>query len=96
MKIKINSRASGLIFGALAAAAYGLNPLFALPLYKLNMSADLVLFYRYFLGMLMLGVIIFVKRGSFRINMADLWSTLLGGILMAISSLTLYLSYLYI
>lgn len=44
-----NDRLKGFTYGALAAASYGLNPLFALPLYGAGMKVDSVLFYRYFL-----------------------------------------------
>ena len=45
----MNSKTKGFIYGAIAAASYGMNPLFALPLYAAGMSVDTVLFYRYFL-----------------------------------------------
>ena len=34
----------GFVYGAVAAASYGLNPLFTLPLYADGVSADSVLF----------------------------------------------------
>ena len=43
----------GFVYGAVAAASYGLNPLFTLPLYADGVSADSVLFYRYGLGIIM-------------------------------------------
>ena len=43
-----NNRLKGFTYGAVAAASYGMNPLFALPLYGAGMSVDSVLFYRYF------------------------------------------------
>ena len=84
-----------MIFGALAAAAYGLNPLFALPLYKQGFSVDMVLFSRYFLAMLMLGGMLCYKRTDFRINLKQCMTALTAGIFMVISSLTLFLSYQY-
>lgn len=45
--MNINSKAKGFVCGAVAAATYGMNPLFTLPLYKEGMSVDSVLFYRY-------------------------------------------------
>ena len=44
--MNINSKAKGFVCGAVAAATYGMNPLFTLPLYKEGMSVDSVLFYR--------------------------------------------------
>ena len=43
----MNVKAKGYILGAIAAASYGMNPLFALPLYKEGMDPDSVLFFRY-------------------------------------------------
>ena len=43
----MNAKAKGYILGSIAAASYGMNPLFALPLYKAGMDPDSVLFFRY-------------------------------------------------
>ena len=40
----MNDKVKGFVVGAVAAATYGMNPLFALPLYKEGLSADSVLF----------------------------------------------------
>lgn len=45
----MNAKAKGYVLGAIAAATYGMNPLFALPLYKAGMNPDSVLFFRYFI-----------------------------------------------
>ena len=42
----MNVRTKGLVCGAVAAATYGMNPLFTLPLYHAGMTPDSVLFYR--------------------------------------------------
>ena len=36
----MNSKTKGFIYGAIAAASYGMNPLFTLPLYAAGMSVD--------------------------------------------------------
>lgn len=41
----MNVKVKGYMLGAIAAATYGMNPLFALPLYKAGMSPDSVLFF---------------------------------------------------
>ena len=43
----MNTKVKGYILGAVAAATYGMNPLFTLPLYKEGMNPDSVLFFRY-------------------------------------------------
>ena len=39
----MNAKAKGYLLGTVAAATYGMNPLFALPLYKAGMDPDSVL-----------------------------------------------------
>ena len=53
----MNNKTKGFIYGAIAAASYGMNPLFALPLYAAGMSVDTVLFYRYFFAAIVLGIL---------------------------------------
>ena len=43
----MTNRTKGYILAASSAAMYGMNPLFALPLYEDGMSVDSVLFFRY-------------------------------------------------
>lgn len=47
MTFKIRRKLRGYTLGAVAAATYGMNPLFALPLYEDGMNPDSVLFFRY-------------------------------------------------
>lgn len=51
-----NNKTKGFLLGAIAAASYGMNPLFTLPLYSAGMSVDSVLFYRYALAIVVLGI----------------------------------------
>ncbi len=46
----MNQKTKGYILGTVAAATYGMNPLFALPLYKDGMNPESVLFFRYLLA----------------------------------------------
>ena len=52
MSFKINNNTKGILNGAIAAASYGTNPLFALPLYAKGVGINSVLFYRYFLAVI--------------------------------------------
>ena len=54
----MNTKTKGYILGIIAAAAYGMNPLFALPLYKAGMNPDSVLFFRYLFAIPVLGIMI--------------------------------------
>ena len=46
----MNSKAKGYFLGALGAASYGTNPIFAIPLYNCGMDSESVLFFRYLLA----------------------------------------------
>ena len=55
----------GVLNGAVAAASYGTNPLFALPLYSAGVGVNSVLFYRYAFAVLIYGIWLkFVKKTS--------------------------------
>lgn len=90
-----NTTLKGFVYGAVAAASYGLNPLFTLPLYEAGISADSVLFYRYGLAVVMLGILMKVKKQSFSLHRSEVLPLLVLGILFAFSSLTLFMSYQY-
>ncbi len=84
----------GIICGILAAVCYGTNPFGALPLYEEGVNTASVLFYRFTMAVVMLGVMLVVQRKSFRINRQEL--KVLGslGVLFAASCLTYYESFL--
>ena len=63
-----NNKTKGFILGAIAAASYGMNPLFTLPLYSAGMSVDTVLFYRYSLAVIVLGIMMKFQKQSFAIK----------------------------
>ena len=91
--MNINSKAKGFVCGAVAAATYGMNPLFTLPLYKEGMSVDSVLFYRYGFAVLILGILMKVQGQSFALKKNEVLPLIVGGLLFSASSLLLFLSY---
>ena len=91
----MNTKAKGYLLGAIAAATYGMNPLFALPLYEDGMSSDSVLFFRYLFAIPILGIMLKARGRNFSIQTRHLPLLVVFGILFAISSLTLFLSYNY-
>lgn len=91
----MNAKAKGYILGSIAAASYGMNPLFALPLYKAGMDPDSVLFFRYFFAIPLLGIMIKARGRSFKIQRKETFPLIIMGLLVALSSLTLFLSYNY-
>lgn len=96
------SNLRGYLYAALAAAAYGTNPIFAKPCYADGMNPDTVLLFRYVLGLLLLAIMMGYTawrkhdfKSSFAVSRHNLPQLILMGILMAISSLTLFVSYNY-
>lgn len=91
----MNVKAKGYILGSIAAATYGMNPLFALPLYKAGMDPDSVLFFRYLFAIPVLGIMLKVRGRSFRLKRNEVLPLIIMGLLVALSSLTLFQSYNY-
>lgn len=91
----MNVKAKGYLLGTIAAATYGMNPLFALPLYKDGLNPDSVLFFRYALAIPIMALMIKARGRSFKVQPKVVLPFALMGMLMALSSLTLFLSYNY-
>ena len=91
----MQDKLKGAIFGSIAAASYGMNPLFALPLYFNGVGVNSVLFYRYILAIIFLFITIKTKRHSFFVTIRQLWKLFFLGLLFSVSSLFLFMSYNY-
>jgi drug/metabolite transporter (DMT)-like permease len=89
----MNSRLKGLILGVIAAASYGTNPLFAVQLYQAGLSPDAVLFLRYLIAIPIMATLILMRRGSFRVTGKELLLLAIEGVLLGLSSVTLFFSY---
>ena len=85
----------GIICGILAAICYGTNPLGALPLYEEGVNTSSVLFLRFSIATLILGVVMIANRKSFAMTRGELTTMASLGALMAVSSLTYYQSFRY-
>ena len=85
----------GYILGAVAAVSYGTNPLFAVPLYELGLSVGSVLFYRYVVATLLLGLVMWQRGYSFRLAPRQIPLMFLQGVLFALSSVGLFEAYKY-
>lgn len=93
----MNNNTKGILNGVIASVSYGMNPLFALPLYAQGIEVNSVLFYRYFFAV----VIYFlwlkcVKKISLKIAKSELVPLFFLGIFFSLSSLTLFESFHYI
>ena len=90
-----SEKAKGIICGILSAICYGMNPLGALNLYQEGMSTTSVLFYRFGFAVIILACIMMAKRISFKVNKKQVLVLASLGVLFAISSLSLFMSFLY-
>ncbi len=90
-------RAAGFLNGSIAAASYGMNPLFALPMYSGGVGVNSVLFYRYFFAVLIYALWIkFVKKTSLKISFKEFVPLFILGIFFSLSSLTLFMAFEHI
>ena len=89
----LSDTTKGYILAAIAAASYGTNPLFALPLYKIGMNPESVLFFRYMTAIPMLAAMLMMRGRGFGLRRHQILPLVAMGLIMAISSLTLFESY---
>ena len=85
-----NVKLKGYLFGVIASVSYGLNPLFALPLYASGMLVDSVLFYRYAFALLCLAVVMKLSGQSFALKRQEILPLMVMGLLFSFSSLFLF------
>ena len=85
----------GTVCGVVAAIAYGTNPLFSLNLIHQGMDVGSVLFYRFFFASLILGVSMSLMGVSLRVRRSEMLPLAVAGVVFAMSSVTLYRSFLY-
>lgn len=95
MSINSNS-VVGYTAGVITGVAYGLNPLFAMPLMSNGASVDSILFFRYFIAVALLGLYLAWRRASFRVTLQQGALLAVLSLLFAASSILLFESYRYI
>lgn len=91
----IPRKATGYILGFIAAATYGLNPLFALPLIADGMDTSSILFFRYLLAIHIVGLMMAARGKSLRVGRRETVLLAVFGVLVGLSSLFLFESYRY-
>lgn len=85
----------GYIAGILAAATYGMNPLFALPLYGDGLDANSVLLLRYTAALPIIAIMTAVRGRSLKLKRREAAPLALLGLLLGLSSYGLFASYTY-
>lgn len=84
------------MLAAIAAAAYGTNPIFAIPLYGHGMNVNSVLLFRYLLSLPIIAAMVLYRRRDLRLSPRQILPVAILGLLMGASSLTLFVSYNYL
>ena len=91
------SNLKGYLFAAIAAASYGTNPIFAIPLYREGISVTSVLFMRYAMAVAIMFFATMIKSPkAFVIKPKYVSLLAFMGILMVLSSIALFESYKYL
>ena len=85
----------GIFYGMATSVTFGLIPLFTLPLIAKGMEYDSILFYRFFFASLALGMVMLIKKESFRIELRDVPVFILLAFFYTFSSLFLLYGYGY-
>ena len=67
-------RLKGLIYGVISSATFGLIPLFALPAIRNGIGVDSVMFYRFGISALVLGLWLVIRRYDLRISGRELFT----------------------
>lgn len=93
--MKLDKKIKGYALAALAAATYGTNPAFAVPLYADGMNPVSVLLFRYGFCLPILAIMLIARGRSLKLHRDEFVPMAVLGVLMAISSLTLFEAYNY-
>lgn len=93
--VRFNRKTRGYLLGALAAATYGMNPLFALPLYSGGMNPDSVLFFRYLIAIPIVASMLLYRRRTLNPGSRNVMPLAAMGLMFVLSSLSLFESYRY-
>ena len=82
--------------GIITGIAYGLNPLFGMPLMNEGAAVESILFFRYAFAVIILGLILWLGKQSFKISLKQAGVLVVLGLLYTASSLFLFEAYNYI
>ena len=87
------SQRKGYIYAAIAAITFGMNPLFAKPLYGLGFNADSVLLIRYLPAAVFVFFLLKFEKVSLKLTRLEFFHALICGMLFSMCSLFLFISY---
>ena len=90
------NRIKGLVYGVISSSTFGLIPLFALPVIQKGVGVDSVMFYRFGMSALVLGVWLLIRRHDLKVTLRELGVLAGLGLFYSLTALLLTTSYLYI
>ena len=67
----MSAKVKGFMYGVATSVTFGLIPLFTLPLMHAGLASDSILFYRFITATIALGLMIVVKKESFKVAWRD-------------------------
>lgn len=91
----MENNTKGALCGIVAAMSYGTNPLFSLNLLNMGLDVESILFYRFAFAVVVLGTFISLRGKSLAIKRGTALQLFVAGVIFAMSSQTLYQSFLY-
>lgn len=86
-------RLKGYALACLSAAAYGMNPFFAVPMMRMGIDIENVLFFRFAAATLLIGVYLALARVDLRVNRRELGILMVLGLVFTISAHALFFSF---
>ena len=88
-----NKNLQGTACAILGAITFGLNPFFGIPLYREGLEPLSVLFYRFSLGALMMGVLLLLSGRELRLSPRHLLPTIGAGALLSLTCLFWFMTF---
>ncbi len=88
-----NSKLKGFFYGLATSVTFGLIPLFTIPLMGKGLTSDSILFYRFIVATLALGLMMVMKKESFRIHWKDVPLLIVMALFYTASSMFLLYGY---
>ena len=88
-----HSKLKGFLYGLATSVTFGLIPLFTLPLMGKGLTSDSILFYRFIAATLTLGLMMVMKKESFRIHWKDVPLLIVMALFYTASSMFLLYGY---
>lgn len=85
--------AFGFILASISAISYGLIPLFALPIINKDINLESILFFRFIIASVFIGIVMVIKKISFKVTFSQFLTLCALGIFFIGSSYFLFLSY---